>query len=653
MTLARQLLAGIIAVFIVLLFGVESIYVWTARNNLEEQLDAHANETATALALSLGARASSLDASLVNITVNPVFDRGHFESIEVRSSSGERVFGRTIERSEIKVPRWFVALVPIDGPTGEALISAGWKQLGKVVVRIHPGYAYEQLFHTALATLIWLGVLFSLALVLMRYYLTGILKPLKDIEQTALAISNRNFISITVEPRTLELKRVTAAINSLSAKIRDVITQESERAERLRKEAFEDSLTGQLNRRGFEQSVAAALEDSSETYSGAVALFFVPDLAEVNRLFGQSRGDAILKFLAETLAAPGAHGSAIVGRWQGPTLVAFIPNIEQQPALAWADGICKALSAHLRTEGLPESAVLASGMTHFSEDAVTLAQLARAAEDALAQAVKKGGAVLVSVQSAAHASSVDMKGEIASAIEANHIVLLGQKVISVVEEDVLQIELLCTLSGSDGQSIPAGTFVPIASQYGLLASLDMKVIAQTLAAIESIKSLPWTVSVNVSMQSISDNAFRAALKDLLGKKKQVARRLIFEITGYAASRSPDLTMDFAAEVHKFGVRMALDNFDLDRNSMAIVHELLPAYIKLAPAFTQQVAAREDLRFIVEALVRMLRPLEIPLIAQGLEDKNTIATLTELGLAGYQGYAAGRPEPLPKEVAPQI
>jgi len=44
---------------------------------------------------------------------------------------------------------------------------------------------------------------------------------------------------------------------------------------------------------------------------------------------------------------------------------------------------------------------------------------------------------------------------------------------------------------------------------------------------------------------------------------------------------------------------------------------------------------------------MLRPLEIPLIAQGVEDPSTIAILAELGLAAYQGYAGGRPEPLPQ------
>ncbi|OGA20004.1 MAG: hypothetical protein A3H32_20735 [Betaproteobacteria bacterium RIFCSPLOWO2_02_FULL_63_19] len=645
MTLARQLLAGITLAFIALLVGIEAIYVSTARSHLEQQLDAHANETATSLALSLGSRASSLDASLVNITVNPVFDRGYFESIEVRTTRGERIFGRRLEHREVDVPAWFAAAVALQGPVGEAFVTSGWKQLGKVVVQIHPGYAYQQLYDTALATLAWLAALFAFALVGVRYYLAGILKPLREIEQTALAVSNRNFVSIAAEPGTRELQRVTRAMNSLSAKIRDVIMQESERAEHLRKEAFEDSLTGQLNRRGFEQAVAASLDESGEIHSGALGLFFVSGLEEVNGLFGMSRGNEVMKLVAEALAAPGAHGKAKVGRWQGPTLAAFVPNVEEPAAIEWANRICSEITAKLRGEDLPEAVLLSGGVAHFSEETITLAPLAEMAEGALAEAVKNGGAVLATVQGGAQALRVGLKNEIESAIANGRITLLAQRVIPTTNQGVLQVELLCSLSGSDGNVISAGTFVPIASRHGLLASLDRKVIEQALLVLERFESLPRDVSVNVSMQSIGDKGFRTALLELFSKKKLLAGRLIFEITGRAASHLPELAKGFSAELRGVGARVALDNFDIDRNAMSIVHELLPAYIKLAPAFTQQVTSREDLRFIVEAMVRMLRPLEIPLIAQGVEDLASVPVLAQLGVAAYQGYAAGRPAPL--------
>ena len=88
MTLGRQLLIGISAAFLILLIGIEFIYVTNARKHLEEQLNAHANETATSLALSISSRMQTLDLSLVNVLVNPVFDRGHFSLIEIKTIDG-------------------------------------------------------------------------------------------------------------------------------------------------------------------------------------------------------------------------------------------------------------------------------------------------------------------------------------------------------------------------------------------------------------------------------------------------------------------------------------------------------------------------------------------------------------------------------------
>ena len=649
MTLIRQLRTGILTAFVALLVGIEGLYVWSAKEHLEDQMNAHANETATSLALSIGSRTSSIDASLANIMINPVFDRGHFAKVEVRSTGGELVFGRSLERYESAAPRWFVALVPIEGPTGEALITAGWKQLGKVVVQVHPGFAYQQLYATARATLLWLLLLFALALVAMRYYLVGILTPLKQIEQAALAISNRQFVTIGTEPRTLELQRVTRAINSLSARMRDVIAQESDRAERLRKDAFEDTLTGQLNRRGFEQAVSATLDGRSEIHSGALALFSISGLEEVNRLFGLSKGDELLKRLAAELALPGRRGSAVVGRWQGPVLAAFGPTVDAPAALAWAEGVRNAFAAHLRQEGIGEEVALSAGIVHFGGGGIALAQLGPVAEAALADAAQKGGTA-GGVADAVYRSGEPAQGaelkEIEAAIAAGRVTLLGQNVITIADKNVLQMELFCRLTSADGTVIPAERFMPVASRHGLLGALDLKVIEQALLALERIASLPRTVSVNVTIQGAGDARLRAALLELLERKKQVAGRLVFEFTGNAASRAPQFIKTFAAEVHRFGARVALDSFEIDRNSMALAHELLPAYIKLSPAFTQQISTREDLRFIVEAMVRMLRPLEIPLIAQAVEDEEMVALLETLGLLGYQGDAAGRPEPLP-------
>ena len=100
-------------------------------------------------------------------------------------------------------------------------------------------------------------------------------------------------------------------------------------------------------------------------------------------------------------------------------------------------------------------------------------------------------------------------------------------------------------------------------------------IEKVCDAIDAMAAQPAEVGVNVSLQSVADPGFRAGLRDLLSSHPQVAKKLVIEIAGYAASRSPQLTGEFAQELHELGARIAIDNFDLDANSVAIAHALLP------------------------------------------------------------------------------
>jgi EAL domain-containing protein (putative c-di-GMP-specific phosphodiesterase class I) len=649
MTLTRQLLVGITAVFVALLIGVEAIYLVLARSALEDQLNAHANETATSLALTIGSRMATIDPALVNTIANPVFDRGHFDLIEVRRPDGNVAFSRKLESVEIEVPGWFVRLAAFEPPTGRAMISAGWRQLGQAVVRVHPKFAYKQLWDTALATLGWLALLFALALIAMRIYLAGILKPLLQIEAAAVAIGNRNFVTVAGEPRARELRSVTNAINSLSGKIRDAIQQETANAERLRREAFEDAATGQLNRRGLENAIAAAMEKGADVHSGVLVLCRLEGMAEINAVGGLTKGDEVLKQLIGAMAAPGQPGTAVIGRWQGPVLAAFLANAPLAAAQEWGGRISASISGSLRSAGLPAEVTVRAGAGHFTAGSATIRQLAALAEKALADAAAAGTATAGLSMDAAGGGQVDLKAEIEGALAAGRLSLMFQPAASIPDGDVLQWELWSQLADAGGNAILARNYIPVASQHGLLPTVDLRVVQLALDALSrpagQSRQLPPVLGINIASQSVLDDAFQASLFALLNAKSREARRLVFEMTGASASKTPEVTAKFGRQLRRAGSRLALDNFELDRDSIALVNELMPAYVKLAPVFTREIVAREDSRSILEAVLRVFQPLEIPVIAQGVEDQAMVAVLSELRLSGYQGYVLGRPAPL--------
>ena len=302
-TLGRQLLAGVSLIFLLALAGVGWIYLANARVYLQEQLESHAQDTSTSLGLSLGTVLARGDPALAETVINAVFDRGYYERIVFVSVSGETLVRKELSPAESGVPAWFVALLPLRAPTAESLVSAGWRQIGRVKVTSHPRFAYRQLWQTGIETAGWLAAIYALALLAMRAFLGGILRPLEQIGRAAIAIGERDFAKVSFAPRSRELRRVVAAINSLSEKVRAALEAEARRADRLQREVFVDPLTGLWNRPGFTQQFDTRVRDERDVFSGLVALLEFDDFARFNRENGYARGDELLKRIAAAIEA--------------------------------------------------------------------------------------------------------------------------------------------------------------------------------------------------------------------------------------------------------------------------------------------------------------------------------------------------------------
>lgn len=650
MTLGRQLFLGLSIIFALLVFGIEAIFVQNARHYLQQQLEAHAQETATSLALSLGQGLKAPDAALAATFINPVFDRGHFASIRFRGVDGTVLVSRELGAVQDAVPAPFMRLLPFDAPTGEALVSSGWRQLGRVLVVVHPRFAYEQLWHTTWETLAWLLALYGCALLATRRYLRGILRPLAEIESAALAIGRREFGEIHLQTGTRELLRVGTAMNDLSSKLCDAIAEESNRADRMHQEAFQDPLTGTLNRRGLVQHAQGLLSGDAGISSGALALVGMSGLEEVNRLQGVAKGDELVQQLGEVVGSQAAGEPLVVGRWQGGAFAVLLPGIGAAAAQAWGVAVCSRFHALLREQSAATEVGVSAGMAHFDAQRPAWAELERQAGQAFAEAAQRGdgGVVLHALSDgAAEARSADeWRLRIETALHSGGLVLYVQRVFELPGRAVLHAEIMSRILEPDGRAVAAVAFVPAASRHHLLPLLDRAVLDRLWKTLEGGNGgLPDSIAVNISAQSLADPGFRADLRSRLGGSPGIARRIVFEIGGHAAVHNVELAAAFAAEVRAAGARFALDGFELSGASLRIVHRLLPEYVKLAESYSGGIAVEADLRFLVESLVRIVRPLDIRLIASSVEDPRLLDQLATLGFDGFQGYAGDRPAPL--------
>jgi diguanylate cyclase (GGDEF)-like protein len=649
MTLFRQLFFGASLLFLVVLAGVEAIYLSNARLYVQQQLESHSQDAATSLALWLGTVKPFGDRALIETAVKTSFDRGYYQSIRVVSVSGETLAAKELPPAQGEVPQWFTQLFPLRAPSAEALISSDWRQLGRVLVSSHPNFAYLQLWHTAVQTLALLLLVYLLALLALRAFLAAILRPLAAIERAATAIGERDFSTIALVPRTRELGRVVAAMNNLSAKIRRLIDDESARAETLQREAYRDPVTGLLNRRGLEHQLQSLLHAERDVYSGVFILLELERFKEFNLHHGYQRADELLALVTQTITGACAGQAVVSSRFGGASFAVAALNTDADAAAVLTAAICARVEAALTEQALSAEIHFHCGAAHFDAGAPQLTELLAAADLALARAQQKGAdtsdlVALIEVQRGAR-GSLAWRKQIADAIDTDKLMLYTQSVLSLPARALMQSELATRILDDEGKPVPAAQFLPMAARHSLMPRIDCRALEMLIARIDAGASLGPVIAINISAQTVADAASRRRLFDILQGRRDIAARLVFEMTEFGVIQDSAQGLSFAQEIRRLGAQFAMDNFSLHRDSLRQLNHLLPHYIKLAPAYTKELRLNQDSRFIVSSLMRIAQPLEIGIIAQAVEAESLIQVLADLGFAGYQGYASGRPAPI--------
>ena len=643
MTLFRQLIVGVSLLFFVLLAGVEAIYLANARVQLQDQLSSQAQDAATSLALRLATLGSLEDRTLIETLLNPVFDRGYFQEIRVLTADGETVVRKLRRPGQGEVPEWFMRLFPIRAPGAQSLVSSSWRELGRIVVVSQPNFAYLQLWNTGLQTIAWLLLMYAAAIAAAAGFLAMLLRPLREMEQAAIAIGERDFRTIAFMPRARELARVVLAMNAMSGKIRQMIAEESARAETLRREAFIDPVTSLYNRRGFERQLQSLIQSTADVYSGALALAEIRNFGEFNANVGYRRGDEVLALLAGALVTACESRAVVCARIGGAGFAFAAVNIGADALRDLVTGACVRIGQVLAEQGLDSQLHFHCGATRREGALPEFSALLAAADHAVERAREKGDNEyeIEMFDQSASAGSQAWRALIGRCIDEDRIALFAQEVFGIPGHMPVHTEVTARMLRDHGDPIAAAQFLPMATRHGLIGRLDCRVVEKLLDYLSRSTAVTM-VALNVSARTIADTDASRRLLALLDAGSGLAGRLIFEMTEFGAMQDWGLARRFSGEVRRRGARFALDNFGMLPESLMLVHALRPRYIKLSPGYTREVASNADCGFLVASIARIARTLDIGIYAQAVEEEALVPVLAELGLSGYQGYAASRP-----------
>jgi diguanylate cyclase (GGDEF)-like protein len=424
-------------------------------------------------------------------------------------------------------------------------------------------------------------------------------------------------------------------------------------SERTDYEAAHDSLTQLPNRSLLLARIELAL---LEAQPGALLLLGIVRFREVNDTLGHSHGDELIAAVGRRLDQLAADGDT-VARLGGDEFAVLMRGVAgERDARAAAEKVREALRTPFEVAGLSLAIEVSAGLALLpaeraaTDEDVDAETVLRHADVAMSEAKHghSGLAVYASEHDHHSTEQLQLLGELRVALDQRQLVLHYQPKFDLVTGEVRGVEALVRWQHPERGLVPPDSFVPTADRTGLINPLTDFVLDVALdkAArwLEAGLSVP--MAVNISARSLLDSGFPDRVLAALAAHRIPPAGLILEITETSIMEDPEHALAALQRLHDAGVYLSIDDFGTGYSSLAYLKRLPVDEIKIDRSFIAALTMDARDRLIVASTVSLGRALGLDVVAEGVEDEETLLLLQELGCDLAQGFLFGRPEPDP-------
>ena len=627
MSMYRQLLLAIIISSILALVGSLLASTLSTRSYLEEQLRVKNQDNASALAVSLSQTMD--DPIQAELAVLAQFDSGNYKLVRFTDAFGKIAVEKKSEDRVDGVPVWFIDLLPINVPAGNAKISKGWTQLGEVRLESQSAYAYKSLWQSTVRMTINMSLTALLGCWLGAMILRRIKRPLDMVVDQANAIAEKRFITIP-EPRVPELKKLALAMNLTVNRLKEMFEEEARRLETMRREANYDGLTGLPNRNSFMTQLREAVH-TEETAFGAFLILRLHDLAGINKRHGRVGADEVIKRVARKILVYSERmQDSLAGRLNGSDFALLVPA---DSPLEVAEALMAEVVSDIKE--FSEKGFCASiGMAPYSKGVVIGSLMSQIDISLAAAEADASNAVRFANPSddSSTPSSLEAWAKlIRDAIAQRSMMLLSFPVGDFAGKILHREGPLRIRESAEAPWIPAGKFLPVAERLGLHYALDLAAVEMGLAKLAEDKTMPG-YAVNLSASSLKVSTFVPALKKIILASRE-AKRLWLELPENGTFKNFEEFRELCASLKSTGIKLGIEHFGRQFDQIALLHDLGVDYVKVDASFIRDVESNAGNQEFLKGLARIAHEIGILVIAEGVL---TVAEMTVLQEAGFDG-----------------
>jgi len=531
------------------------------------------------------------------------------------------------------VPQWFIDYLPMDMPEKKSEISDGWKTTANIYVSANPGDAYAKLYEQAQGAINYAIIAFIISMILLVIFLRFILQPLHSIEELASSIAQGKFETIKKLPWTTEIKNVAIAMNDMSTKIEGVISKLNKNLENMTQKLSIDDLTGLSLKQTFETDMKKMFMSKA---SGYILTIKIDDLGSFAKSNNSVDVNNFIKSFAKTLKDSNINteGEIEAYRFYGSEFAIIAKGLTYEDTQKLTQKIQDEFE--VLSKKINKSDIAHIGATPFNPIGTT-PEMLDAANEAYQTAKQVG-------PNEAH---IRDQNDLARDMESWRdlifdIINNGKFEVSYIgdaislkkenEGTLLMQEAFTCAKDKDDKQIPIGTFVSIAEKYDKVIDFDKAVVQKVIRNIID-NNIQHEISINLSLDSITNNPFITWLKTTIEQNEDIASQLVFSITAYGVAKDVEHFKTFAQAVHTVGAKIIIKRFETKFIPLDNIKGFNLDYIRLARDYTNDINQDSSKQGFVEALQELSTLLNIKVFAENVKNDNDFEYVKKLNLYG--------------------
>jgi EAL domain-containing protein (putative c-di-GMP-specific phosphodiesterase class I)/GGDEF domain-containing protein len=236
--------------------------------------------------------------------------------------------------------------------------------------------------------------------------------------------------------------------------------------------------------------------------------------------------------------------------------------------------------------------------------------------------------------------------EFISAMENGQLTIHIQPQIDLESGLCIGGELLLRWTGSDGIAIPAGSIPEVAQRIGAASQLTRWLIFGACRILSDVTKagLDIQLSVNLMARDLMDQELPLLVEQAIKFWRVPPEKLMFELIESAVLEDPAVGASVMHKLIDLGVSTSIDDFGIGYSSILYLRRLPLDELKIDRAFVDVMFRSREDREIVATLIRLAHGLDLQVVAEGVENEQTLDLLREMGCDRAQGYLISRAMP---------